>query len=45
MANNGEHYDPRAQAMEEVHFDWRVHCVLHGGPVPPSPVTTASPWD
>ena len=26
MANNGGHYDPRAQAMEEVHFDWR--CIV-----------------
>ena len=30
MANNGGHYDPRAQAMEEVHFDWRciVYCIV-----------------
>ena len=27
MADNG--YDPRAQAMEEIHFDWRCHCLLH----------------
>ena len=26
MANNGGQYDPRAQAMEEVHFDWR--CIV-----------------
>ena len=26
MANNGGHYDPRAQAMEEIHFDWR--CIV-----------------
>ena len=26
MANNGSQYDPRAQAMEEVHFDWR--CIV-----------------
>ena len=26
MANNGGHYDPRAQAMEEVHFTWR--CIV-----------------
>ena len=30
MANNGGHYDPRAQAMEEIHFDWRyiVCCMV-----------------
>ena len=30
MANNGGHYDPRAQAMEETHFDWRriVCCMV-----------------
>ena len=26
MANNGGHYDPRAQAMEGIHFDWR--CIV-----------------
>ena len=26
MANNGGHYDPRAQPMEEIHFDWR--CIV-----------------
>ena len=26
MANNGGQYDPRAQAMEKVHFDWR--CIV-----------------
>ena len=26
MANNGGHYDPRAQAMEKIHFDWR--CIV-----------------
>ena len=26
MASNGGQYDPRAQAMEEVHFDWR--CIV-----------------
>ena len=26
MANNRGQYDPRAQAMEEVHFDWR--CIV-----------------
>ena len=26
MADNGGHYDPRAQAMEEIHFDWR--CIV-----------------
>ena len=26
MANNEGQYDPRAQAMEEVHFDWR--CIV-----------------
>ena len=26
MENNGRHYDPRAQAMEEIHFDWR--CIV-----------------
>ena len=26
MANNEEHYNPRAQAMEEVHFDWK--CIV-----------------
>ena len=43
MADNGGQYDPKAQAMEEVHFDWRC-IVLHGGLVPPSPGTTVSPW-
>ena len=30
MADNGGHYDPRAQAMEEIHFDWRciVCCMM-----------------
>ena len=28
MADNGGHYDPRAQAMEEIHFDWR--CIVCG---------------
>ena len=35
MANNGGHYDPRAQAMEEVHFDWRciVCCMVALSPL------------
>ena len=30
MANNGGHYDSRAQAMEEIHFEWRciVYCMM-----------------
>ena len=35
MANNGGQYDPRAQAMEEVHFDWRciVCCMVALSPL------------
>ena len=35
MANNGGHYDPRAQAMKEVHFDWRciVCCMVALSPL------------
>ena len=35
MANNGGHYDPRAQAMEEIHFDWRciVCCMVALSPL------------
>ena len=35
MASNGGQYDPRAQAMEEVHFDWRciVCCMVALSPV------------
>ena len=34
-ANNGGQYDPRAQAMEEVHFDWRciVCCMVALSPL------------
>ena len=45
MAENGDptQYNPRVQAMEEIHFDLEVHCLLYGGPVPPLLGTTASP--
>ena len=35
MANNGGHYDPRAQAMEETLFDWRciVCCMVALSPL------------
>ena len=35
MATNGGQYDPRAQAMEEVHFDWRciVCCMVALSPL------------
>ena len=35
MANNGGQYDPRAQAMEKVHFDWRciVCCMVALSPL------------
>ena len=35
MANNGGQYNPRAQAMEEVHFDWRciVCCMVALSPL------------
>ena len=35
MANNGGQYDPKAQAMEEVHFDWRciVCCMVALSPL------------
>ena len=35
MANNGGHYDPRAQVMEKVHFDWRciVCCMVALSPL------------
>ena len=35
MANNGGQYDPRAQAMEEVNFDWRciVCCMVALSPL------------
>ena len=35
MANNGGQYDPRVQAMEEVHFDWRciVRCMVALSPL------------
>ena len=35
MAVNGGHYDPRAQAMEEIHFDWRciVCCMVALSPL------------
>ena len=35
MASNGGQYDPRAQAMEEVHFDWRciVCCMVALSPL------------
>ena len=35
MADNGGHYDPRAQAMEEIHFDWRciVCCMVALSPL------------
>ena len=31
MAENADQYDPRAQAMEEVHFDWR--CIVALSPL------------
>ena len=35
MAENADQYDPRAQAMEEVHFDWRciVCCMVALSPL------------
>ena len=48
MADNGvpTQYDPRAQAMGEIYFDWRcIVCCMVVLPPPPSPGTTASPWD
>ena len=35
MATNGGQYDPRAQAMEEVHFEWRciVCCMVALSPL------------
>ena len=35
MADNGGHYDPRVQAMEEIHFDWRciVCCMVALSPL------------
>ena len=35
MASNGGQYDPRAQAMEEVHFDWSciVCCMVALSPL------------
>ena len=35
MADNGGQYDPKAQAMEEIHFDWRciVCCMVALSPL------------
>ena len=35
MADNGGQYDPKAQAMEEAHFDWRciVCCMVALSPL------------
>ena len=44
MADNADPtHEPRAQAMEEIHFDWRciVRCMVA---LSPSPGTTACPW-